>query len=905
MARPAPNDRSRWARDTVLTDGAAAHIRPARPEDGPALVALYDALSQDARYARFFSPMPAERAVEFERLDQLDGRNHFALVMELSHELIAIARYDRTGPGMAEVAFTVRDDQQGRGVGMLLLEYLAVVAREHGIEQFVADTLPTNRKMIEVFRQAGWDVSPELADGSLHVAFAINATPRSQAAIERREHISEANSIAGVLEPASVAVVGPVDGPGSAAALLVRNLVDADFTGALHVVDTGTGTSVDAEEEGSVDTGEPTGRRVPVHRSVTQIEGPVDLALITAPAAEIPTLIAQCGAKGVHSAVIYSPGFAETDSAGVDRQHEVVTIARGHGLRVVGPNCMGVINTAPSVRLHATTAALEARPGNIAFGAQSGVLGIELVRRAARLGLGISSFVSLGNKADVSGNDLVQFWEQDPSTDVILLYLESFGNPAKFARLVRRIARTKPIVALKSGRGGPTDAALPDRAVDALFAQAGVVRVNTLEELFDVAAVLAHQPLPAGRRVAIIGTQGGPNLSTADACREAGLDIARLAETTADALRPLLGRTPSATGPLELPAGTSIETYGRAVGIVLRDDAVDAVVVVAVAPDGARHTDPASTLHAGAGHDGSKPIVACVLGSDPEAPRTGPVPVFAFPESAVRALAHAIGVAAWRQRDPGRVPDTAPFDVEAVRNLVTGALRRGDDGWLSPDETHRVLRAFRIPAVPTSAARDGDEAVAAAQTLGYPVALKAVVPGVPHPADVGGVVLGLADANAVRTTYREFGERFGPVLEGALVQAMVPEGTEVAAGVLLDAQLGPLVRFGLGGPVAELVAEPVLRIAPVTDTDAAEMVREVPGAALLTGYRGSTPVDRRALEDLLMYLGALAECIPEIVEVDLDPVIARNDGAVALDARIRVAPRDRPAPSGLRALRPS
>ena len=516
---------AQWESDVVLADGGTIHLRPISADDDAGLVELYERMSDESVYLRFFSPIPRAAAAQLERLTTIDYRDHMAFVAELADELVAVARYDRTGDGTAEVAFAVRDDQHGRGLGTLLLEHLAAVARANGITAFAADTLPHNRKMLGVLRDAGWETQRVFADGTVRVEFSIEQTASSYAAMEGREHHSEAASIERILAPRSVAVIGASRTPGTIGHELFRNLLTYGFTGPVYPVNPST-TSVAG---------------VRAYPTILDVPDQVDLAIISVPAAAVFDVVEQCAHQSVRGLVVISAGFAEMQGGTAVDERAIVDFARQHGMRLIGPNCMGVVNTNAEIRMHGTFAPIHPVPGRVAFSSQSGGLGIELIERAGRLGLGISSFVSIGNKADVSSNDLLQYWETDPDTDVILLYLESFGNPRKFGRLARRIARTKPIIAVKSGRTGAgrraasshtAALATPDLTADALFRQAGVMRVDTLEELFDTARVLLHQPLPSGRRVAIVGNAGGPGILSADACVGAGLEVPELGTET-------------------------------------------------------------------------------------------------------------------------------------------------------------------------------------------------------------------------------------------------------------------------------------------------------------------------------------------------------------------------------------
>jgi acyl-CoA synthetase (NDP forming) len=585
-------------------------------------------------------------------------------------------------------------------------------------------------------------------------------------------------------------------------------------------------------------------------------------------------------------------------------------------MRLVGPNCMGVINTDPAVSMNATFAPVPPLPGPVAFLSQSGGLGIAILEEAARLGIGVSSFVSVGNKADVSGNDLIQYWEQDERTAVILLYLESFGNPRKFARIARRVSRVKPIVAVKGGRtaagrrgAASHTAALasPDVAVDALFHQAGVIRVDTLEELFAVAQVLSTQPVPAGRRVGIVGNAGGPGILAADACEGAGLEVPELSEATQAELRSFLPPTAGVRNPVDMVASATAADYERALRAVAADPGIDAVIAMFTPPLVTRADDVARAI-AAAAEQSAKPVVANFLAQSgtPEPLRTGTrvVPSFAFPETAARALAAAARYGEWLARPEGTVPTFDDIDRDAARAVVAAAVASHPDGcWLDAESAARLLCAYRIPVAAVQRVGSADEAVAAAEALGLPVALKAAAPELVHKSDVGGVRLDLASGDEVRRAYEEMAAALGERMGGALVQRMVPAGVETIVGVVQDPAFGPLVMFGSGGTAVELFGDRAFRILPLTDLDAAELVRATKGSPLLFGYRGAPPTDVGALCDVLLRVATLADEVPEVAEADLNPVIVSPSGAVVVDAKIRLVPHAAAPEDAVRRLR--
>ena len=892
-----------WENDVVLTDGGTVTIRPVRADDEPLVLGLYERLSDESVYLRFFSPVPRPTAVQLERITSIDYRDRMVLVAQLGDEIVAIARYDRSTEGEAEVAFTVDDNQQGRGLATVMLEHLAVVARGNGIHVFLADTLADNLKMLNVFAAAGWVSERHFDQGTVRVRFNIDPTPSSIDAVEGREHQAEGASIARLMAPNSIAVIGASRHPGTIGHELFRNLLGFGFEGPVYPVNP---SSVSVAG-------------VRAYATLLDVPDAVDLAVIVVPAAAVPGVVGECATKGVHGIVIISAGFAEIGPDGKATERELVATARRNGIRVIGPNCLGIVSTAPGVHMNATFAPDPPVAGNVAFLSQSGGLGIELMSQAAGLGIGISDFVSVGNKADVSGNDLLQYWADDPHTDVILMYLESFGNPRKFARLARRIARTKPIVAVKSGRSAAGSRAAsshtaalasPDVAVDALFRQAGVIRVDTLDELLATAMLLAHQPVPAGRRVAIVSNAGGPGILAADACAGAGLEVPELGSATQAALRSLVASDATVRNPIDLVAGATAEQFEHALRLALQDDGIDSLLAIFVPPLVTRAVDVARAIANAAETAGEKPVVACFLGKagvpaelrGTDGRRT--IPSFAFPEAAAHALGRVAGLADWRRRPVGDIPVFDDIDTVSARAIVTATLDAHPDGaWLDQTESGALLGCFGIPVVGFSVVTDPETAIAAADALGYPVALKAGAPELVHKTDVGGVMLDLRDPAAVERAYGDMTRALGETMGGAVVQNMAAPGVETIVGVTHDPSFGPLVVFGLGGVTAELLADRALRIVPITDEDAHELVRSLRGSPLFFGYRGRPEVDVDALESLLMRVGYLADELFEVAEMDLNPVIVNAVGVIAVDAKIRVAPAPEPLPADFRRMR--
>lgn len=874
------------------------HVRPISPDDADRLRAFHEGLSPTSIHYRFFSPHPRLTDAEVERFTVVDHRDRVALVATLGDAIVGVARYERLADGdSAEAAFVVADEHQGRGVGALLLEHLGSAARECGITRFEASVLTTNRAMLTVFRTAGFAETTQFDGGVIEVELLIEPGEEARAAIEHREHKAEAASVARLLTPRSVAVVGAGRSPESVGHVVVTNLQAAGFTGPIHPVNPRA-----TEIAG-----------LPASASLVDIAGPVDLVVVAVPADAVLDVVRDAIAKGVHGLVVLTAGFSEVGDHAA--QDELRDLARGNGLRLIGPNCIGVVNTA--IGLDATFSPFAPVPGRIAMQSQSGALGIALLERSSRMGLGVSSFVSVGNKADVSGNDLLQYWEDDPGTDVVLLYLESFGNPHKFARIARRVSRRKPIVAVKSGRSSAgvraasshtAAMASPDVAVDALFRQTGVIRVDTLDELFDMALLLGAQPLPAGNRVAIVGNSGGPMILATDACVGEGLEVPELSPETQTALRAMADPNAAVTNPVDLVASATPEQFEQALHLVLADDGIDAVILVSTTLFAA----PADAVAEVAGRvaaSTAKPVVGCFLAA-PDLPPLIPgedppqaVPVYASPEPAARALGRAVQYGAWRRRRPGTVPALQGCDLDAVRTVVDGHLvENAAGGWLSPEAVTDVLAAMGIPVVRDEEVADPESAGRAAADLGFPVALKAAGEQIVHKSDIGGVALGLASVAEVTEAYRVMFERIGPAMTGALVQQMAAPGVETIVGVVQDPLFGPLLMFGMGGTATELLGDRSFRILPVTDVDADELIRSLRSSPLLFGYRGAPPADADALQDLLHRVAHLAAEVPEMAELDINPVIVSPTGVVAVDARILTRPVAPGPPPDLRRL---
>jgi acetyl coenzyme A synthetase (ADP forming)-like protein len=891
-----------YATDGLLRDGRSIRVRAIRPDDKERLLGLFRRQSEETIHYRFFGAKATLTEDELRYFTELDFERHVGLVAVrgsgVGEQLVGVARYirgdaeDVHGARRAEFAVAVADADQGQGVGTLLIEHLARIAQRSGITVFEADVLGDNRRMFGMLHAAGFRVEETSPGHVVRVSFPTEETAAWMGASDERSWRAAAESVRGFLCPRSVAVVGASRRPGTIGHALVFNLKQFGFKGPIYPVNPEA-----VEIEG-----------LKVYRSVGELPPPVDLVVIAVPAAAVEGVVAESARAGARGVVVISAGFAEVSEAGREAQQRMRNLARASGMRLVGPNCMGILNTDPAVRMHATFAPLQPTPGNVGFLSQSGALGLAVLDYAHELNIGLSSFVSVGNKADVSGNDLLSYWMEDVHTDVLALYLESFGNPRRFARLAPAVGRHKPIVAVKSGRSSAGSRAASshsaslaclDVAVDALFEQAGVIRTDTLEDLFDVVALLATQPVPRGPRIGVVTNAGGPGILLADACEARGLKLPELSAYTAAKLREFLPPAASVRNPVDVLAAAKPEHFARALEAVGTDPAMDAVVVIYVPPLAVDSDEVAAAIARGAAEvPADKPVASVFLSSKGAPPALahgtrGQLPSYSFPENAARALAAAVKYGRWRERPRGTPAVLERDACAAVREVVERALPSDDSAyWLEARDVEAVLRAAGIE-VAASEVVPPDEAVQAAERMGYPLVAKAVAPGLLHKSDVGGVVLGLESAAAVASAVKAMRERLqaaGVSLQAVQLQREVRGGIEALVGVVGDPTFGPLVVCGLGGVQVELLRDASFRLPPVSDLDAAEMIDRLRLKPLLDGYRGAPPGDRAALVALVQRVSALVEAVPELREMDLNPVkvLPPGQGAVVVDARMRV-----------------
>lgn len=878
--------------DIVTRTGEAVRIRPITPDDGDLLVDFFERLGPESRYYRFFrvkTSLPPEEVAYFTTVDYA---TRMALIAVYDGRMVGVARYDSEPetPDVAEVAFSVSDDMQGHGIGTSLLQLITAYARDHGITRFRAFVLPENVQMMRVFRNSGYELKRTVEDGIFTVDFPVAYTEDARLAAEDRERRAVTASVLPLFFPRSIAVIGASTREGSIGNTLFRNLLHHGYTGTLYPVNP-RAQVVNA---------------VRAYPSIKDVPDQVDLAYIVVPSDHVLDVVKECDEANVRGLVVISAGFSEVGGEGVEREAELLEVVRNAGMRMVGPNCMGLLNTAPAVSMDGTFAPVYPPPGNVAMSSQSGALGIAILQYAQQTGLGISQFVSVGNKADVSGNDLLMAWEDDPQTDVILLYLESFGAPRRFARIAPRVARKKPIIAVKSGRTATGSRAASshtgalaslDVAVDALFRQTGVIRVDTLEELFAVGQLLSTQPVPKGRRVGVVTNAGGPGILAADALEAQQLKIPELSEETQKLLREGLPSEASVRNPVDMIAGAGADEFAHVVRTILESQEVDSLLVIYV-PTSVAGVEPVATAlrHVAEEYEGPTTLLSvfmqAAMAGDHLRSDLVQIPAFQFPEAAAIALARSVGYGEWLLRDPGEIPDLDGVDIDQARAVVEKAVTRNADGtWLEPAETERVLEAFGLSLPKTFTAATADEAVEVAERIGGPVVLKVISESALHKSDVGGVLLDLEGEKAIRDGFEAVTSAVAEH-DGVLVQEMIRGGHEVLIGVTEDPNFGPLVVYGLGGVYVELLKDVAFRLNPLTDVDAREMIGEIKGAKLLEGYRGFPAGDTDAVIDTILRISAMATALPEVAEMDLNPVMVLEPGhgVRVVDARIKVKP---------------
>ena len=898
---PTSPDLSQYRREEILRDGYRVLLRPIEKNDVPLWLAFISRLSTRTKYMRFHNipkEMTEEDAMHYCTVDYV---NSFAYVAELGkgqdRKIIAVTRYYRLPNKVAaEVAFAIEDAYQSIGLGTRLIQALADIARENDISIFEADVLAENEQMMIAFKDYGFHVSSDLEDGVYHVTFPIKQTRSVYKKEAHRDRTSIIASLQPIVNPKSVAIIGAARYPGTIGNLLMRCILQSGFSGIVYPVNPNTEAVLSVKS----------------YPSVLDIPGKVDMAIIAVPASIVNKVADECGQKGVHALIVISDGFRERNPEGALREEELRNITLSYGMRLVGPNCMGVINTDPEVRLNATFSQVYPNTGNVAFLSQSGAMGLTILEHVKNLNMGLSTFVSVGNRADVSPNDFLQYWEHDPATKVILLYLESFGNPVRFARIARRVSAKKPIVAVKSGStaagaraaSSHTGAlATSDVASDILFKNAGIIRVNAVEELFNLATLLSTQPFPKGRRLVIVTNGGGPGIIAADAASRNGLEIIELSADACAKIKPMMKRDINLGNPIDTTAGATAQEYEGILRVLAADKDVDAVLAIFAPPivvetkdmeDALRRVAPVFWRY-------HKPLLGCFIGQKGLSAQLGThghyIPLYTFPEEAILSLKRAAEYAELRRKPRGKIPVIKGIQKAKARELIDTVIKNSTARplWLSAGEIGELLKCYGIRQAEVVVASTPSEAIAAATKLGFPVAVKLASPTITHKTDVGGVVLNVTSKSEVEKAYntiRKNLEKAGREQEmsGVTVQPMMSGGIETIVGVTQDPSFGPLMMFGSGGIYAELIKDVTMKLHPITDLDAAEMIGSLKTSKLFEGYRGSPPCDVIALQNLLLRVSAMVEDIPEIAELDLNPVdvMPKGKGYRVVDARILV-----------------
>ena len=865
-------------------------IRPATSDDQHAIEWLLQELSPQAQESRFGRALSVEELrSEAARICENDSRFTLLATIGEPSRVVAEGGFVPVDETSANLSVTVAEAERGRGLATHLLGSLARAANQRGIRYCTAVADPENHAMVNVIAESGFPVEVEIEPSRLVMRFPTDPTPNTVRQFELRDRHAAAAAVLRFMEPESVALIGASRDRESISGTLFHNLLSRGFHGPVYPINR-TSNVVQS---------------VLAFESVEDVPGDVDLAIIAVPASAVESAIEECARKGVSSLVIISAGFSETGEAGQEQQRRLVEKCRRQGIRLIGPNCMGILNTDPDISLDSTFAPKAPPPGNIAFASQSGALGLAIIEFAEDLGLGVSSFVSLGNKADISSNDLLCYWDEDDRTDVILLYLESFGNPRKFSQIARDVSRRKPIIAVKSGRSSSgqraaashTGALLSasDTTVDALFRQSGVIRTDTLAEMFDMAALLSRQPLPAGARVGVVTNAGGPGILCADALEANAVDVPEISPATQDALREFLPPHAGLSNPVDLIASADSDTYRSAVTSVLRDDRVDAAIVINIPI-----ADPVDAVYRAvseaAAEAGNRKPVLFVSMTSGEANRrirstSSEIPVFTYPESAARALARTIQYAEWTRQTRPSIPQFDDIRPGEAASVIADALGAGQE-WLDPAACWRLLDCYGLPAVSQRVVGSIDEIPAAADQLGSRLALKAFGADLLHKTELGAVEVNLAGADdavdAAQQMERLLAQQERSV-ESWILQSMAEEGVEMLIGAAHDPQFGPVVVCGAGGVMVELMHDISFRLAPLSNIEAKEMIREVKSSQLLTGFRGAPVRDVAALEDALLRLGRMVDDLPQIAELDCNPVFVHSQDATVVDARIRVA----------------
>lgn len=875
MVKPAlaPVYPAYWEADVVLRDGGTAHLRPMKSSDADAVQTFHMSQSADSIYLRFFTYKSKLTAKELRRFTELDYKDRVALVITWGKEIIGIGRYDRLDdPSEAEVAFNISDKHQGRGLGSILLEHLAAAARDNGISKFSAEVLPENRKMLQVFSEAGYEVHRHFDDGVVSLTFHIDPTDKSRAVMESREHRAEARSVASLLTPASVAVIGASRSWGSVGQQLLEHVVEGGFTGPVYAINPEA-----LEVAGMIPYG-----------TIAEVPQQVDLAIVAVPYAQVPKVVAECGAAGVKGVVVVTAGFADDGDRGLSIQREVVRLARANGMRLVGPASLGLLNTDPAISLNGSMAPTLPARGGLGVFTQSAALGVSLYAALARRQLGLSSLLSAGNRADVSGNDMMQFWEDDPTTSACGLYLESIGNPRKFSRIARRLARSKPVIVAKSDTMGlrlPPGHAVrttqaPAGALDAMLRQAGVIRVESLEELASVAQLVEGSPLTKGPGLAILSNSLALGKVVADAAEHEGLSVNAMFAT------------------LNLNTGQSkaLPYLRQRVVAMLEKEDVDQLIITLLPSVGLTVETIAATLKE-CSLKSAKPVVAVFTGITEASivvdKQLAGLPAFSSPGAAVSAMGSVTRYVHWLQLEQPDFEPPANINPKEASELLDGWLIdvKGEELLtLNDQQVSQLLKLYGIDVLEAVPFTTADQAVVAAERLGWPVAIKTLDPTLRHRLDLGGVRINIEDAESLRRNISQMRKILAPYgAHDFEVQSMAEVGQSCQLRAIEDPLLGPVVSFGLAGDAVNLLNDWAHKVPPLSHGDVAELIRAPRASAKLFGYGGLPNANVAVLEELTLRIAMLKDEHPEIAWLELNPVLVGQHQVTVLSAEVRIA----------------
>jgi len=896
----------KYTKAIALKDGSMINLRAIRKDDADKLLAFFNRLSSRSVYLRF-SETTAWTKEDARRYTTVDYKDTFSVVAihggGAEEKIIGGGRYWKLpGSHNAEIATVVEDAYQKMGIGTGLFELLASAALEQGIDTFEMEILHDNIEVTKMMQRSGLELVGKLEKSSRwRGTYSIIPTPSSESKSVEHEKISSVASITRFIKPRSIAVLGASNKPGIGNSI-VRNLIEYGYNGVIYPV------NAKAEHVLSIKA----------YPSIMDVQGDVDLAIMIVASEKAQPLVEECARKGVKALVVITAGYSEMGGEGMEREKKLISTARAYGMRIIGPNCLGLINTDPDVCMNASFAnhpqKRVASHGRVALGTQSGALGGALLLCCLNIGMGLSSFFSIGNRADVSDNELLQYWAEDKNTDVILLYLESFKDPRRFARIARDTTLKKPVLVVKSGRSSVgaraaashTGALMSDDIVtDALFRQVGVIRCNTLEKLFNTAALLAYQPLPRGNKVAVLTNGGGAGIMAADALSAQGFEFPILSEKTRNELKSFLPSKASYLNPIDTTAEVMPDQYVRTLKLLLEED-INALVVIYIRPIPALLDPMVRAIRQVAPEFRAKgiPVMLSLLGGELKektigSPKEGYIPEYTFPEETAFSLAKAYEYYEYTKQPKGQIPKFDDINSETAQTIIKRALDRNNSSqtWLDSDEIADLFAAYGIRSANSRIALSAEEAARTADRIGYPVAVKLYSTTITHKTDVGGVILNLKSADAVIDAYNQISNNLEKIsrkseMKGVTVQKMLSGGVELIVGVTQDNNFGPVIMFGLGGIYAELFKDVNFRIHPLTDIDAQDMIDTFKSRKILDGWRGAPPSDIPAVKELLLRISAMIEDIPEIQEMDLNPIMAMeiNQGCYVADARISIAP---------------